>query len=234
MNNSSIYTNGFYNGSGIGYQNGHLDGYNMAANEAHTFIANLKALHTNNTISLTKSIKKEIMELKKVNTELRANLDYSERDLILASKQYKQYEDEIAKLHIEISTLHQEAETLNNESAKLNDTHERTHQRYLTTANRCDKLILTLRDLDKDNTNKQNILTMNEQDIIPDLEEQITEWKTHTQEAKELAKDLKDTNQLLLNGFISIRCWLGKDNEKAYKTMLIRGGVPEQFIKDIF
>ena len=226
MNYSSIYTNGFYYG--------YLYGYNMAVNETHTFIAHLKAIHTNNTISLTKSIKKEIMELKKVNTELRANLDYSERDLILVSKQYKQYEDEIAKLHIEISTLHQEAETLNNESDKLNDTHERTHQRYLTTANRCDKLILTLRDLDKDNTNKQNILTMNEQDIIPDLEEQITEWKTHTQEAKELAKDLKDTNQLLLNGFISIRCWLGKDNEKAYKTMLIRGGVPEHFIKDIF
>ena len=167
------------------------------------------------------------MELKKVNTELRANLDYSERDLILVSKQYKQYEDEIAKLHIEISTLHQEAETLNTESAKLTHTHERTHQLYLTTANRCDTLILKLRDLETDNTNKQNILTMNEQDIIPDLEEQITEWKT-------LSKDLKDTNQLLVNGFISIRCWLGKDNEKAYKTMLIRGGVPEHFIKDIF
>ena len=68
---------------------------------------------------------------------------------------------------------------------------------------------------------------MNEQDIIPDLEEQITEWKT-------LSKDLKDTNQLLVNGFISIRSWLGKDNEQAYKTMLIRGGVPEHFIKDIF
>lgn len=216
MNYSSIYTNGFYYG--------HLYGYNMASNEAHTFIANLKELHTNNILSLEKSLKKDIMELKRVNTELRANLDYSERDLILVSKQY---EDEIAKLHIEISTLHQEAETLNTESAKLTHTHERTHQLYLTTANRCDKLILKLRDLETDNTNKQNILTMNEQDIIPDLEEQITEWKT-------LSKDLKDTNQLLVNGFISIRSWLGKDNEQAYKTMLIRGGVPEQFIKDIF
>jgi len=216
MNYSSIYTNGFYYG--------HLDGYNMAANEAHTFIANLKELHTNNILSLEKSLKKEIMELKRVNTELRANLDYSERDLILVSKQY---EVEIAKLHIEISTLHQEADTLNKESAKLTHTHERTHKLFLTTATQCDKLILTLRDLETDNTNKQNILTMNEQDIIPDLEEQINEWKT-------LSKDLKDTNQLLVNGFISIRSWLGKDNEQAYKTMLIRGGVPEQFIKDIF
>jgi len=216
MNYSSIYTNGFYYG--------YLYGYNIAANETHTFIANLKELHTNNILSLEKSLKKDIMELKRVNTELRANLDYSERDLILVSKQY---EVEIAKLHIEISTLHQEAETLNTESAKLTHTHERTHQLFITTATQCDKLILKLRDLETDNTNKQNILTMNEQDIIPDLEEQITEWKT-------LSKDLKDTNQLLVNGFISIRSWLGKDNEQAYKTMLIRGGVPEQFIKDIF
>ena len=32
------YTVGFYNGSGVGYQNGHLAGYNMAANEAHVVI----------------------------------------------------------------------------------------------------------------------------------------------------------------------------------------------------
>jgi chromosome segregation ATPase len=34
-----IYTNGFFSGSGLGYQNGHLEGYNMAATEAHAVIA---------------------------------------------------------------------------------------------------------------------------------------------------------------------------------------------------
>jgi hypothetical protein len=36
--NMDTYTVGFYNGSGVGYQNGHLAGYNMAANEAHVVI----------------------------------------------------------------------------------------------------------------------------------------------------------------------------------------------------
>ena len=34
-----FYTNGFFHGSGLGYQNGHLEGYRMAATEAHGVIA---------------------------------------------------------------------------------------------------------------------------------------------------------------------------------------------------
>jgi len=49
------------------------------------------------------------------------------------------------------------------------------------------------------------------------------------------AEKNQDTlNRQLLDGLISIRIWLGKKNETAYKMMLIRGGVSENIIEDIF
>ena len=52
---------------------------------------------------------------------------------------------------------------------------------------------------------------------------------------RQKAEKNQDTlNRQLLDGLISIGIWLGKNNEPAYKMMLIRGGVPENIIEDIF
>ena len=79
-----FYTNGFYHGSGLGYQNGHLEGYRMAANEAHGVIA-----HRDQRIA-------QLETMLRASHHKVAQLESEPSDEVCAK--FAEYEEQIAKM----------------------------------------------------------------------------------------------------------------------------------------
>lgn len=223
-----FYTNGFFHGSGIGYQNGHLEGYNMAANEAHGVIAQrdqriaqleamLRASHhkvaqlesepsdevcakfaeyeeriakmerqwisdsrvATDRLDQLFCAKAEILDLKDQHeadrTEWENKLKWVDYDLQAARRAKHDVQTKLDDVQLELDTFQEHV------TGAPSTNEEILRKTYLETAARCDKLILKVRDLEKENTNQKNMLKEGAsaiQRLCDELDESNQDWET--------------------------------------------------------
>ena len=128
-------------------------------------------------------------EYQKSVHELRANLDFSEKEL---EEVRAQAEAEKEKFLREISELTFEAEKMHDHSEMVSASHERFQKVYLATTVRCDELILKVRDLDKKNTNQVNSFFM----VTQENEKLLSQLQRAQEECRIEAKACRESKQL--------------------------------------
>jgi chromosome segregation ATPase len=247
----------FYNGTAQGYKNGHLDGYQLAASEAHSVI-----FARDQKIALLEAM---LRDKEPVRGEMQMERDIAQQDLedafdvssypndefmmrftpyanvrnqLLEAKATEVDQMEaVEELKDSNADLRQQLEDSDTLVVQLKGECERFREANEKDAEQCVRLANKL-DQARGDGSDPNDTMQNLRGYVTTLEDECQRAEVRADELKQLIDTRNIANNQLLNGLIAVRDWIGwpsafQLNVEGFERTLVESGFSNDMLKSL-